>query len=75
MARLIEEEIIAEDAETLTIRFKRRSGRYLDRTIKKIEGITNEQLLTKYHRLVTLEYLQNRILPNKWIKPEEQTQE
>lgn len=56
---LISEEIIAEDENTLTIRFTNRSGtRYRDRTVRKFEGVTNEDLLRRWHRRMTLEYLQ-----------------
>ena len=70
MARLIEEEILSEDSTTLTIRFKRQNGKYLDRQVRKIEGMTNEEVMNRWHRRMTIEYLQNRILPSKWNKPE-----
>lgn len=70
MARLIEEQIVAEDATSLTIRFTRRNGRYIDRVVPKVDGMTNEQLLNRWHRRMTIEYLQNRILPTKWNAPE-----
>lgn len=70
MARLIEEQIVAEDATSLTIRFTRRNGRYIDRVVPKVDGMTNEQLLNRWHRRMTIEYLQNRILPSKWNAPE-----
>ena len=73
MARLIEEQIIAEDDSTLTVRFTRRNGRYIDRVINKVEGMTNEQLLNRWHRRMTIQTLQRRILPNKWNRPEENT--
>lgn len=71
MARLIEEQIIAEDDSTLTIRFTRRNGRFIDRVVNKVEGMTNEQVLNRWHRRMTLDTLQRRILPRQWIKPEE----
>lgn len=70
MARVIEEQIVAEDATSLTIRFTRRNGRYIDRVVPKVDGMTNEQLLNRWHRRMTIEYLQNRILPTKWNAPE-----
>lgn len=74
MARLLEESIISEDAETLTIRFTRRNGKYLDRTVPKIDGVSNEELLLRWHRRTTIDYLQNRILLNKWITPQQNSE-
>lgn len=70
MARLVEEQIISEDDTTVTIRFTRRNGKYLDKTVNKLDGLTNEDLLARWHRRMTLDVLQNRILPNKWTAPE-----
>lgn len=75
MARLIEEQIIAEDATTLTIRFTRQNGKYLDQVVNKVEGMTNEELLNRWHRRMTLAHLQRRILPNKWTTPENTPQQ
>lgn len=70
MARLIEESIINEDDTTVTIRFVRRNGKYLDKTVNKIEGKTNEDLLKRWHHIMTLDTLQNRSLPSAWKTPE-----
>lgn len=68
---MIEESIVSEDENTVTIRFTRRNGKYMDRVVPKVEGVTNEELLARWHRRVTLEHLQNRILPSKWSTPTE----
>lgn len=70
MARLIEEQIIAEDTNTVTIRFTRRNGKFIDKTVNKIDGMTNEQLLTRWHRRMTLEFLQRRIRLSQWQSSE-----
>lgn len=70
MARLVEETIISETDTELVVRFTRRNGRYIERTINKIEGLTNEELLKRWHHRITLEVLQNRILPHKWNIPD-----
>lgn len=66
MAFLVTEEIINETDTELTIRFTSR-GRIHERTVKKIEGLDNDQMLKKWHRRITLETLQNRI---RYKKPE-----
>jgi len=60
MAFLVTEEIIAETETELTIRFTSR-GRIYERTVPKVEGKTNEELLKRWHRRITLDTLQNRI--------------
>jgi len=66
MAFLVTEEIINETDTELTIRFTSR-GRIYERTVKKIEGKTNEEMLKMWHRRITLDTLQNRI---RYKKPE-----
>jgi hypothetical protein len=72
MAKLIEEQILSETNNTVTIRFSRQNGSYIDREVQKVDGLTNEELLLRWHRRITLEYLQNRIVPSKWNKPDTQ---
>ena len=60
MAFLVTEEIIAETETELTIRFTSR-GRIHERVVKKIEGKTNEEMLKRWHRRMTIMTLQNRV--------------
>ena len=55
---LITEQIVSETDATLTIKFSSQSGRSRTRTVNKAEGMTNEQLLQRWHRRMTIEYLQ-----------------
>jgi len=66
MAFLVTEEIIAETETELTIRFTSR-GRIYEKTVSKVEGKTNEELLKRWHRRITFQTLQNRI---RYKKPE-----
>ena len=63
---LITEQILSETETELTIRFTRNSGKYQDKTVPKIEGKTNEQMLEIWHRRMTVHILKNRIRPNTW---------
>jgi hypothetical protein len=59
---LIQEQIIAEDESTVTIKFLNRAGtRFKEKTVNKVEGMTNEDLLKRWHRRMTLEYLRSPI--------------
>ena len=66
MAFLVTEEIINETETELTIKFTSR-GRIHEKTVKKIEGKTNDEMLKLWHRRMTLMTLQNRV---RYKKPE-----
>lgn len=69
---LITEEIIAEDDNTLTIRFTNRANtRFRERTVNKVEGMTNEDLLRRWHRRMTIEYLQRPFRFKRIVNPAE----
>ena len=55
---LITEQIVSETDTTLTIKFTSQSGRSRTRTVNKSYGLTNEQLLNRWHRRMTIEYMQ-----------------
>ena len=57
---LIQEQIITEDDTTITVKFLNRSGtRSKQKVINKIEGMTTENLIKRWHRRMTIEYLRN----------------
>ena len=59
--KVITEQIIAETDADLTIKFTNVRGsvtRSKTKTIKKIDGLTNEQLLERWHRRMTIEFIQ-----------------
>lgn len=56
---LIQEQIISEDESTITVKFLNKNGtRFKQKTINKVEGLTTEQLINRWHRRMTIEYLQ-----------------
>jgi len=58
---LISEEIISETETQLEIKFTSKNGRSTTKTVNKIDGYTNDQLLQRWHRRMTLEYLQRPV--------------
>lgn len=74
--KVITEQIIAETDADLTIKFTNARGsvtRSKTKTVKKVDGLTNEQLLERWHRRMTIEFIQ-RPLSFKRELPE-QTEE
>jgi hypothetical protein len=55
---LLTEEIINETETTLTIKFSRSNGASLTKEVKKVEGMSNEDIMSRWHRRMTIEYLQ-----------------
>jgi hypothetical protein len=55
---LISKEIISETETDLEIKFTSRGGRTKTKSVPKVEGMTNEDLIQRWHRRMTLEYLQ-----------------
>jgi hypothetical protein len=55
---LITEQILSETDTQLTIKFSNKTGRSLTKIINKVDGMTNEDMLRRWHRRMTLEYLQ-----------------
>jgi len=55
---LITETIVSETDTELTIKFESNNGRSRTKTVNKVEGMTNEDLLNRWHRRMTIEFLQ-----------------
>jgi hypothetical protein len=55
---LITETIVSETDTQLVIKFESSNGRSLTKKVNKVEGMTNEDLLRRWHRRMTVEYLQ-----------------
>ena len=65
---LITEEILTETDSDVTIKFTSNSGRTLTKTVNKVEGLTTEQLLNRWHGRMTREYLQR---PFRFKRPQD----
>jgi len=63
---IVSEQILSETDSTLTIKFTSRDGRQLVKTVTKIAGKTNEEMLGIWHNKMALRYLDVAKTKNKF---------
>lgn len=56
---ILTEQILNETETTLTIKFSRKNGSFLIKEVQKVEGMSVEDILSRWHRRMTIECLRH----------------
>lgn len=62
---LISHQILAETNDTIIIKFSAPTGKELIKTVKKIDGMTNERLAEIWHFRMTMKYIEKSVSKNR----------